>query len=109
MIVKESDSTRRKLFWWFVTLLAELAIIAVFWGIPITIIWHDFVWAGIVLFLVGTLIGRKLCCRVENRIGLFCSLQNPNRNNLVRIEIPYPPWGRVAKAPPGKAVKKHRK
>ena len=95
MIVSENDSLKKKLKWWLISVIAEVLIILLFWGVPFGIMFYN-VWLGAILFIAGVFSSRRLINYLENRIGIFCSLQNPNRYNLVQVDFPYPFWFKKA-------------
>lgn len=109
MIVKEEDSLRKKMKWSLITFVTEIVILLIFWGVPFFIM-KDNEFLGVILFLIGVWISRKLCFFLENDIiGMECCAQNPNRENLVHIDFPNPPWIKTAEPTIHNCKKKHRK
>ena len=99
MIVSEKDSTWRKVKWYIVSLAGSIAILLLVGaGLPFLIVIYCNRILGGILFLPCFYFATKLCSMLENYIGVGCSLQNPNRHNLVRV---FPdewtlPWMRPA-------------
>ena len=95
MIVSEKDTLSKKVKWYLITSFCEGAILIFLggllplWGIASL----NKILGGIVFFPCFLLAG-KLCFMLENRIGIACCMQNPNRKNLVQLPTWYPPWMR---------------
>ncbi len=95
MIVSKKDSVKIILKWRLFTIFKEMLIILFFWGIPFWLIYYNEL-LGMILFFCGVFMARKLINYIENYIGVYCSMQNPNKNQLVQIDVPYPPWIKCA-------------
>ena len=101
MIVSEKDSTWRKVKWYLICLTGSIAVLfLVGAALPFLIMIYCNRIIGGILFLPGFRLAIKLCFMLENYIGIGCSLQNPNRHNLVRV---FPeewalPWMRPEKS-----------
>ena len=67
MIVKEEDSLRKKMKWSLITFVTEIVILLIFCGVPFFIM-KDNEFLGVILFLIGVWISRKLCFFLENDI-----------------------------------------
>ena len=86
MIVSEKDSTWRKVKWYLICLTGSIAVLfLVGAALPFLIMIYCNRIIGGILFLPGFRLAIKLCFMLENYIGIGCSLQNPNRHNLVRV------------------------
>ena len=99
MIVSEKDSTWRKVKWYIVSLAGSIAILLLVGAaLPFLIMIYCNRIIGGILFLPCFWLAIKLCFRLEIYIGISCSLQNPNRHNLVRVfpDVWNPPWMRPA-------------
>ena len=99
MIVSEKDSTWIKIKWYIVCFTGSIIILVLLGGVlPFLVIKYCNTIIGGILFLPCFWVAGKLCFMLENYIGIGCSLQNPNRHNLVRV---FPdewtlPWMRPA-------------
>ena len=96
MIVSEKDPVGKKIKWYLICLLGNVAILVLVGGIlPFLVIEYFNKIAGGILFLPCFWLAGKLCDSLENYIGIAGSLQNPNRHNLVRVFSDWsPPWMR---------------
>ena len=99
MILSEKDSTWKKIKWYIVCFTSSIIILVLLGGVlPFLVIKYCNTIIGGILFLPCFWGAGKLCSMLENYIGISCSLQNPNRHNLVRV---FPdewtlPWMRPA-------------
>ena len=93
MVVSEKDTLSKKIKWYLITFFCKGAILILLGGVlPLGgIASHNKILGGILFFPCFLLAG-KLCFMLENRIGIACCLQNPNRKNLVQLPTLYPPW-----------------
>ena len=99
MIVSEKDSTWKKIKWYIVCSTGSIIILVLLGGVlPFLVIEYCNRIVGGILFLPCFWGAGKLCDMLENYIGISCSLQNPNRHNLVRVfpDEWTPPWMRPA-------------
>ena len=96
MIVSEKDPVGKKIKWYLICLLGNVAILVLVGGtLPFLVIEYSNKIAGGILFLPCFWLAGKLCDSLENYIGIAGSLQNPNRHNLVRVFSDWsPPWMR---------------
>ena len=96
MIVSEKDPVGKKIKWYLICLLGNVAILVLVGGtLPFLVIEYFNKTAGGILFLPCFWLAGKLCNSLENYIGIAGSLQNPNRHNLVRVFSDWsPPWMR---------------
>lgn len=96
MIVSEKDPVGKKIKWYLICLLGNVAILVLVGGIlPFLVIEYFNKIVGGILFLPCFWLAGKLCNSLENYIGIAGSLQNPNRHNLVRVFSDWsPPWMR---------------
>ena len=96
MIVSEKDPVGKKIKWYLICLLGNVAILVLVGGtLPFLVIEYFNKIAGGILFLPCFWLAGKLCNSLENYIGIAGSLQNPNRHNLVRVFSDWsPPWMR---------------
>ena len=96
MIVSEKDPVGKKIKWYLICLLGNVAILVLVGGtLPFLVIEYFNKIAGGILFLPCIWLAGKLCNSLENYIGIAGSLQNPNRHNLVRVFSDWsPPWMR---------------
>ena len=86
MIVSEKDSTWTKIKWYIVCFVGSITILVLLGGVlPFLVIKYCSTIVGGILFLPCFRVAGKLCFMLENYIGIGCSLQNPNRHNLVRV------------------------
>ena len=86
MLVSPNDSFKKKAIWSLITFLLETLIILIFWVLPFIMMRYNKL-CGIISFLAGVFLSQKLINCIENHIGMFCSLQNPNRHNLIRLDL----------------------
>ena len=99
MIVSEKNSTWTKIKWYIVCFTGSIIILVLLGGVlPFLIMIYCNRILGGILFLPCFYFATKLCFMLENYSGIGCSLQNPNRHNLVRV---FPdewtlPWMRPA-------------
>ena len=96
MIVSEKDPVGKKIKWYLICLLGNVAMLVLVGGtLPFLVIEYFNKIAGGILFLPCFWLAGKLCSLLENYIGIAVSLQNPNRHNLVRVFSDWnPPWMR---------------
>ena len=96
MIVSEKDPVGKKIKWYLICLLGNVAILVLVGGtLPFLVIEYFNKITGGILFLPCFWLAGKLCNSLENYIGIAGSLQNPNRHNLVRVFSDWsPPWMR---------------
>ena len=95
MIVSEKDTLSKKVKWYLITFFCEGAILILLGGVlPLWGIASYNKILGGILFFPSFLLAGKLCFMLENRIGIACCLQNPNRKNLVQLPTLYPTWMR---------------
>ena len=86
MIVSEKDSTWTKIKWYIVCFVGSIIILVLLGGVlPFLVIKYYSTIVGGILLLSCFWVAGKLCFMLENYIGIGCSLQNPNRRNLVRV------------------------
>ena len=99
MIVSEKDSTWTKIKWYLICLIGCIGILFLIGAaLPFLVIKYCNTIIGGILFLPCFWVAIKLCFMLEIYIGIGCSLQNPNRHNLVGV---FPdewtlPWMRPA-------------
>lgn len=96
MIITGKDSLSRKIKWYIITLFCDLIVLAgVGCAVPYVISLQNRLLGGI-LFLPCFWLAGKICFLIENHIGIAVLMQNPNRNNLVRVFPEWlPPWLRT--------------
>ena len=86
MIVSEKDSTWTKIKWYIVCFTGSIIILVLLGGVlPFLVIKYCNTIIGGILFLPCFWGAGELCSMLENYIGISCSMQNPNRHNLVRV------------------------
>ena len=78
MIVSEKDPVGKKIKWYLICLLGNVAILVLVGGtLPFLVIEYFNKTAGGILFLPCFWLAGKLCNSLENYIGIACSLQTP--------------------------------
>ena len=98
-VVTDKDPLSKKVKWYLIAFFSTLGILILLGGVlPFLVIKYCNRIIGGILFLPCFWGAGKLCDMLENYIGISCSLQNPNRHNLVRV---FPdewtlPWMRPA-------------
>ncbi len=102
MIVKDTDSARRKWKYWFLTVfLSFLTFVACLFPAWLLLCYLPMGTGrilGAVLILAMIYVAGKIVCAIENHIGISVILQNPNRDKLVKWPPDwYPPWMKKAK------------
>ena len=107
-VVTDKDPLSKKVKWYLISFFSTLGILILLGGVlPFLVIKYCSTIVGGILFLPCFWVARKLCFMLENYIGVYCSLQNPNRHNLVRAfpDVWNPPWMRPAEMEEKKTVK----
>ena len=107
-VVTDKDPLSKKVKWYLISFFSTLGILILLGGVlPFLVIKYCSTIVGGILFLPCFWVARKLCFMLENYIGVYVSLQNPNRHNLVRVfpDVWNPPWMRPAEMEEKKTVK----
>ena len=99
-LVKNTDPLGKKLKWWFIAFLFDTLILFIFVGGSLIAFFYCRHFIFLVFFIISFFLSGKIIFTMENYIGVQCCLQNPNRFNLVQIEIKIPfPWLKSQKRP----------
>ena len=99
-LVKDTDPLRKQLKWWFITFLFDTLIILSLLGGSLIAFFYCKHFIFFIFFIISFFLSGKIIFAIEDYIGVQCCLQNPNRFNLIQIEIKMPfPWLKSQKGP----------
>ena len=87
--VEAGDPFRKIFKWWLFTFASQLMVFLIVWGTSAVILHYYRNFFAVLLFFAAFFLSVRLSYAIENQIGVQCSLQNPNRNNLVPLVWPW--------------------